>query len=597
MSTIAPSPLPQWDLTAAFPSLDAPEFHAAFERIKRDISRYAELLDRLEKQGVPVTAAFAKSFDELIEFANDLRRQIRTMNSFIGGHVSTNSRDELALARESEMEVALIPYAKLTTRFNALIGSLPLDELLAQSKAAADHEYPLRKAAIIAKHLMSPDEESLMAELAPTAIGGWEKLHNNITSQIEVEVELKSELRRMPMSMIRNLAYDADRDVRQTAYEAEIRAWNQHEVPIAAAINGIKGTVSTASRRRGWESPLEQALFFANIDQKTLDAMMQAARESFPDFRRYMNAKAKRLGLAKLAFFDIFAPLKGGERSWNYDDGAQFVAKHFYSFSDKLGQFAERAFKENWIDAEPHAGKQDGAYCMWLIGDQSRVLMNYKTAFGSVKTLAHELGHAYHNLCLTDRTMLQRQTPMTLAETASIFCETIVQHAALAEASAHERVSLLEGSLQGICQVVVDITSRFLFEQKVFEGREKRDLSAKEFCQLMVQAQKDTYGDGLDEKQLHPYMWAVKPHYYSASSFYNFPYMYGLLFGLGLYSQYKKDPEAFKSRYDDLLSSTGLADAATLGKQFGIDVRTPEFWRSSLDVIREQIVMFEESVK
>jgi len=457
---------------------------------------------------------------------------------------------------------------------------------------ARDHQYPLEKAIISARHLMSPEEEALAADLAPTALSGWEKLHNNITSQIEVELELKGELRRMPMSMIRNLAYDADREVRRAAYEAEIRAWKAHEVPVAAAMNGIKGTVSTLSKRRGWKSPLEQALFNANIDEQTLDAMMQAAREAFPDFRRYLNAKAKLLGVGKLAFYDMFAPAGGAGRTWNYEDGAAFVAKHFYSFSAKLGSFAERSFRENWIDAEPRPGKQDGAYCMWLLGDESRVLMNYKTAFGSVKTLAHELGHAYHNLCLTDRTMLQRQTPMTLAETASIFCETIVQNAALAEASPTERISLLEGSLQGICQVTVDITSRFLFEQKVFEGREKRDISANEFSELMVWSQKETYGDGLDEKVLHPYMWAVKPHYYSGSSFYNFPYMYGLLFGLGLYSQYKKDPAGFKGRYDELLSSTGLADAATLAQQFGFDVRTPAFWRSSLDVIREQIGMF-----
>lgn len=584
--------MPRWDLTAAFPSLESPEFAAAFADVKERISHFGLLVEAAERSGTEMNDATVKRLEQVIDCANELQRRIRTLSSFIHGYVTTDSRNELALAKESELDVALIPYSKVNTRLTSWIGSLPIDNVVAKSEIAREHRFWLEKAAVIAKHLMSPEEEALAADLAPTALLGWSKLHSNLTSQIEVELELKGELRRMPMSMVRNLAYDADRAVRRTAYEAELRTWKANEVPLAAAMNGIKGTVNSLNERRGWGSPLDEALFYANIDRQTLEAMLTAARESFPDFRRYMNAKAKMLNVPKLTFYDIFAPVGEAERQWDYEEGAEFVKKHFYSYSDKLGGFAERAFRENWVDPEPRAGKRDGAFCMWLIGDQSRVMMNYKTAFGSVKTLAHELGHAYHNLCLTDRTMMQRRTPMTLAETASIFCETVIQNAALAEASPEEKVGLLEGSLQGTCQVTVDITSRFLFEQRVFEGREKRDLAASELCQIMLQAQKETYGDGLDENTLHPYMWAVKPHYYSGSSFYNFPYMYGLLFGLGLYSRYKKDPEAFKANYDDLLSSTGLADAMTLGQRFGIDVQSPEFWRSSLDVVRGQIEDF-----
>jgi oligoendopeptidase F len=240
-------------------------------------------------------------------------------------------------------------------------------------------------------------------------------------------------------------------------------------------------------------------------------------------------------------------------------------------------------------------GKRDGAFCMPLRKDESRVLTNFKAAFGGVSTIAHELGHAYHNLNLASRTMLQRDTPMTLAETASIFCQTIVSQAALKQADAKEQMIILEESLQNSCQVVVDISSRFLFEQRLFERRQKRELSIDELNELMLQAQRETYGDGLDPNLLHPYMWASKPHYYS-STFYNYPYMFGLLFGLGLYARYRQDPEKFKAGYDDLLSSTGLGDAAELGARFGIDTRSPEFWRASLDVIRGEIKQFETLV-
>jgi pepF/M3 family oligoendopeptidase len=322
--------------------------------------------------------------------------------------------------------------------------------------------------------------------------------------------------------------------------------------------------------------------------------MLTAARESFPDFCRYLRAKAHALGLPKLAWYDLFAPVGREMHTWEFEQARSFIVEKFGSYSQKLADFAARAFRENWIDAEPRAGKVDGAYCTSVRADESRVFANFKPSFNGVSTLAHELGHGYHNLNLAGRTMLQKETPMTLAETASIFCETIITHAALARADKDEQIAILENSLQGSCQVVVDITSRFLFETRACERRRQRELSIDEFSALMLEAQRETYGDGLDQAQLHPYMWAVKPHYYSTHfSFYNYPYMFGLLFGLGLYARYQEDPAGFKTGYDDLLSSTGLGDAATMAARFGIDIRSLDFWRSSLDIVRKDIDLFE----
>ena len=397
------------------------------------------------------------------------------------------------------------------------------------------------------------------------------------------------------MSMVRNLAVDPDREVRRRAYEVELEGWKRVALPLAAALNSIKGEVNVLSRRRDWGSPLGASLLDNNIDSQTLNAMFTAARESFPDFRRYLHAKARTLGLSRLAWYDLFAPVSNDEKVWEYDDAAAFIIEQFGTFSPRLSNFAARAFREHWIDAQPREGKQDGAYCTPLRKDESRVFANYKASFDGVGTLAHELGHGYHNLNLAQRTMLQRSTPMALAETASIFCETIIRNAALQHAGRQEQIAILEASLQGACQVVVDITSRFLFEQRVFNQRRQRELSIDELNNLMLEAQRETYGDGLDENALHPYMWAMKPHYYSSKlSFYNYPYMFGLLFGLGLYARYQEDSEKFKSSYDELLSSTGLADAATLAEQFGINIRSTEFWRSSFDIVRLDIKRFEE---
>jgi pepF/M3 family oligoendopeptidase len=592
------STLPHWDMTGVYPSLDSPQVEEAILGVVTSLEGLKDLFDRLDvrgKEAVPIDERTLAAFEEALGQLNEVLTERVTVASYIAAHTATDSRDNLAQALWSRMQGNGVLLSKLYTRFTAWIGSFDVDELIARSQAAREHAYMLRKASEAARHLMSPEEEDLAAEMRLTGGMAWGKLHNNLTSQLVVPVaDEEGEIQALPMSAVRNLAYSPDRGVRKRAYEAELKAWQGVALPVAAALNGVKGEANTLAKRRGWESALDESLFDSNIDRRTLDAMMEAAREAFPDFRRYLRAKTRALGLEKLAWYDILAPAGGEERPWGYDEAESFIVEQFGSYSQKMSEFAARAFRERWVDAEPRVGKRDGAFCMFLRNDESRVFMNYKPSFGSVSTLAHELGHAYHNLVKSPRTMLQRATPMTLAETASIFCETIVEHAMMKKASREEQVGLLEASLQRSFQVVVDITSRFLFESRVFEKRQERELSVDELNALMLDAQRETYGDGLDEGAMHPYMWAMKPHYYRSDlSFYNYPYMFGLLFGLGLYAQYKDDPEGFKAGYDDLLSSTGLDDAATLASRFGIDVRTPAFWRSSLDVIRTDIAKFE----
>jgi pepF/M3 family oligoendopeptidase len=392
-----------------------------------------------------------------------------------------------------------------------------------------------------------------------------------------------------------------DAATRKRAYDGELAAWETVSVTLAAAMNGIKGEANTLNRRRGWTSSLDPVLFTNAVDRTTLDAMHAAVVASFPTFRTYLRAKARALGHdsgAALPWWDLFAPVgdpTSAAVSWN--EAFATVVDAFGSYSPALASLAKRALDESWVDAEARDGKRGGAFCMPVRGDESRVLMNFAGTFDSVSTLAHELGHAYHNTNLADRTPLQRQTPMALAETASIFCETILVQTGLRAAAddPDRELALLDIDLTGATQVVVDIHSRFLFETDVFDRRRERTLSVHELNDAMTTAQLATYGDGLDSDALHPYMWAVKPHYYS-TAFYNWPYTFGLLFGIGLYARYTADPERFRLGYDDLLSATGLADAAELAGRFGIDVRDEAFWRDSLDVIRQRIERFSQLV-
>ncbi len=592
--------LPHWNMEVVYPNLQSPQFEEGFSKVKRSIEELAQLFDRYgigKTEHKPLDDETVEQFNTVVERLNETLKEAFTLRAYISSFTATNSRDDLAQAKLSELQNSSTLLSQLSTRLTAWIGSLDVEGLIERSKVAADHAFMLGRAKVEATHLMSPGEESLAAELNVTGGSAWGKLHGNITSQLTVPIELEGKRQELPMSVIRTLAFEKDREVRRKAYEAEIEGWKSVAVPLAAALNSIKGEVNTLTKRRGWDSALDRAIFDANIDRETLEAMMEAAHESFPDFRRYFRAKAHALGLEQLAWYDLFAPVGESSSEWSYPEATGFIVEQFATYSGKMSAFAQRAFNEEWIDAEPRPGKRDGAFCMWLRADESRVFANYKPSYDSMSTLAHELGHAYHNMVKAERTMLQKSTPMTLAETASIFCQTIIQNAALKDAGRQEQISILEAALQDSSQVVVDITSRFLFERRLFEARKQRELSVDELTTLMKEAQRETYGDGLDESTLHGYMWAMKPHYYSTGlSYYNFPYMFGLLFGLGLYARYGEDPEAFRTGYDDLLSSTGLADAATLAARFGIDTRTPDFWRASLSIIREDIDRFESLV-
>ena len=599
MATEIASALPKWDMTTIYPGLESPEYAASVTALTAKLDDLEGMIGDAESLTAETGPEVTAQFELLLAAVNSVYEVALLNSSFLYGYISVDSRDQVAQARMSELELVLSRLSKISTRFTAWLGKVEIDTLIASSEAAKTHAFLLQKAHIDARHQMDPGQEDLAAELTLSGGSAWSRLDDDITSQIMVPFENEDGVvEELPMPEIRNLAMDSDRDVRRRAYEAELAAWTLWQTPIAAALNGVKGQHSTLATRRGWDSILDQALHQNHIDHQTLDAMLEAARDAFPDIRRYLKAKAKALGVDQLAFYDLFAPLSGDARVWSWDEALEFVYEQFGSYSPKMRALAEQSISDNWVDAGPRPGKVGGAFCMPVRGGESRVLMNFTAAFDGVSTLAHELGHAYHNLCQADVTMWRREaTPMTLAETASTFCETILAQAAIETGTEDEKFAILEASLQDATQIVVDITSRFLFEKAVCDKRPERTLSAEEFCELMLDAQRQTYGDGLDGDLLHPYMWAAKGHYYSPGfAYYNYPYMFGLLFGLGLYAKYKDDPDTFRANYDDLLASTGDADAATLAARFGFDTQSKAFWEGSLRVIRDDIDTFVDLV-
>ena len=519
-----------------------------------------------------------------------------TISSYIHSFVSTDSFNQEAKRKESEFDQLGVEFSKLGTRLNRWVGSIAavLPQVTALTGTAHEHAFFLNELAEQSRYLMSQPEEELAAELSLNGSVAWSKLQGTVTSQLTWEIELDGEIQRLPMSAITNLRSHPDEAVRRRGYEVELKAWEQVKEPLAASLNGVKGTANTLNRRRGRQDCIHSALDHNRIDRATLDAMLTAMRESLPMFERYFKAKAARLDKEKLAWWDLFAPTGKADRTYSFDEAREMILKNFAEFSPELAAFAQNAFEKNWIDTEMRPGKRGGAFCMGVPGvKESRVLCNFDGSLDSVSTMAHELGHAFHNYCASQahRTELQQITPLTMAETASIMCETILVEAALKQStSPEETLYILETALIGDSQVVVDIYSRFLFEKEIFERREKSELSAEDFSEIMTTMQKAAYGNGLDERYLQPYMWTWKPHYYIAElSFYNFPYTFGLLFGTGLYAIYQQRGADFIKDYKDLLACTGMDQAADLAARFGIDIRSVDFWRGSLAIIGKRV--------
>jgi oligoendopeptidase F len=584
--------LPRWSVRDVHESFESRSFTDAMEQTGADTGRLTALFDEHDIRKCdarPVTDADGRAADAVIRAFNETGLRGDVIGAYVYATVSTDSFNETAQGLASELNVFDSQRQPLLARLADWVSSLGVDELAGVSSEVTEHRGPLSMLALRAAHQMSESEEGLYAELGTTGSTAWERLHSDVTSQLTEVVELPGGDEELPMAAIRGMATDADPAVRRAAYDAELRAWPRVAVACAAAMNAVKGEANTVNRRRGWDKPIDASLFANNITRATFDAMQAAVDAALPDLRRWMRTKARLHGrVGALPWYDLAAPLPFAPSSISWTDGLGIVRGAFSSYSPGLGSLVDRAVNEQWIDAGSRAGKQGGAFCMPFVDDRSLVFLNWSGSVDSAQVTAHELGHAYHNTQLAHRTTLQRRMPMALAETASIFCETLVVEEGLQHLKGRDRLALLDVNLLGAVQIIVDIRSRLTFETEVFARRQRRTIGVSEFNEMMLAAQADAYGDGLDQATAHPYMWAVKSHYYG-SHFYNWPYTYGFLFGLGLFAKYREDPQRFQLVYDDVLSRAGMNTAEELGAVFGFDVTREAFWTASVDVLRAHI--------
>ena len=579
-----------WNLDRIYKGFDDPAFAADMDTLRALVKQYnafAEGLESMEalaglRQGIELEEKLMQLFMKLISYAQ-LRQSVSTRDSECG------SRLGQVMQLLSAIAGAEATWKAWAAKQEGLMDIVAGDELLKEYTFRFEN---LRKESV---HLLGSLGEEIAARLELSGGNAWSEMQGYLTSTVPVEYNGGS----TNLSAIRNLAYDPDPAVRKAAYEAEIACYDKIKAPVAYALNSIKLETISDCQLRGYASPLDRTLAQSYMKRETLEAMLAAMVEYLPKFRQYLQAKARLLGHENgLPWYDLFAPVGTSGRKYTTEEARDMLVELFASFDAELARMVQTAFNEEWIDFFPRDGKSGGAFCAGVdcIGE-SRILTNFDGMLTDVVTLAHELGHAFHNLCIQNHRPLNKDYSMPVAETASTFNECVVMAAAIARTEDKmEKLALVESQLQDVTQIIVDIYSRFRFEAMVFENREQQFMDADALCSIMEKAQEESYGDGLNADIRHPFMWICKGHYYGPT-FYNFPYAFGGLFARGLYAQYEKEGASFVPKYKKLLYATPVATAEDVAKVAGIDLTDKEFWRSALQTVANQIDAFCELVK
>ena len=573
-----------WDLSFLYKGFEDEAYLSDLAKWPEMIAEQKTLLDsdiptqeKLEKL-MDASEAMSALADRLYGFTS------LTLATDASNGTAQQYEDKLALIAN---DASLVDSA--ITRFVGSIGNL--EELIAASEKLQTVAFALREMKKDADHTIPAEIEPWMLQMRLSGGSAFAQLRDKLDSTHTVDFRGET----LPLPAVRGMAYDGDAAVRKDAYEAEIASYKKLELPMSYCLNSIKMEARTMAKAKGHASVLDMSLYQNRMDRETLDAMITAIREYLPHFRRYLRAKAAYLGHADgLPFYDLFAPVGKASKAYTIEEAREVLLREMGKFTPAMAQFMDNAFEQRWIDVYPREGKGGGAFCAGAHEyDRSLILTNYQGSFSDISTLAHELGHAWHNRCMAGLPFCLTGTPMPLAETASIFNETMLAHQVLKTATEDEQFTLLEASLMESTQTCVDILSRYLFETEVIDTRADHAMTVDELKDAMLRAQDATYGDGLDKNVRHPYMWACKSHYYSSGyNFYNFPYAFGELFGKGVFAQYLKEGDAFVPKYNQLLRSCGSGTIAEVAASVGIDVRDPDFWRASLEVVKNEIDTF-----
>lgn len=581
-----------WSLDVLYTGFDDKRWSEDLKKLDDCVEKFlsfaAKLSDENEKETI-------KEGLKLLEELEGLSAQMMIFCELRG---AADTRDKDSMSYEGVLSQKRNRTRAAETKFAEYVAARKnLEQDIKEDAFLTSYAYLLRNMAEDNRHLLSGDVEEALAKMDISGGAAWSSLQGYLTSSVEADLGGK----KLTLSEVRNLAYSPSREERKAAYEAELACYDKIKDSVAYALNSIKMQDISECELRGFASPLAKTLYYARMKEETLNALLEAMTEYMPQFWRYLRLKAEKLGYADgLPWYELFAPLGKSTKRYTTEEARDCLITVFSSFSPDMAEMMKRAFAEDWIDFYPRNGKVGGAFCEALNSKKEfRVLTNFSGSFSDLVTLAHELGHGYHDFMVHDNEPLNMEYSMPVAETASTFNENVITGYAIDHTGdEEEKLALIESQLSDTAQIMCDIYSRFLFESEVVERRRDSFLFADELNEIMLDAQKKAYGNGLDENCLHPYMWVCKSHYYSADlGFYNYPYAFGGLFARGLFAKYKKEGSAFVENYKKMLKNTPVMSVEDVAKICGIDLTDKEFWMMSLHSYDAEIDEFEQLIK
>ncbi|UVI31412.1 M3 family oligoendopeptidase [Paenibacillus spongiae] len=588
----------QWNLDVFYEGGSAsPAFAAELAGMERDIDALVRELEETSAGSTShVSTAKLSAWTATVQ---SVILRLRQSESFVSCLVAQQVKDSAALGLNERVKTTAAKFNSALTAYDEQLRLVP-EELWNEwlkEEDTAPVAFTLRERREAAKEKLPPSLEALAGELAVDGYHGWGDFYNTVVSRAKFEAqEPDGSTKTLSAGQMHNRLSDGERAVREAAFAEWEREWGEQAELCAEALNRIAGFRLKLYEKRGWQSVLKEPLAMNRMSQATLDAMWAAVNEGKAGLVKYLDRKAKLLGIDKLDWHDVEAPIGSAARTVPYDEGADFIVEQFRAFSPELAEFSEAAFRDGWIEADDRPGKRPGGFCTaFPISEQTRIFMTYSGTASNISTLAHELGHAYHQHVMNDLPPLAQEYAMNVAETASTFAELIVSDSAMeAAADPDEKLALLEDKLQRSTAFFMNIHARFLFETRFYEQRRKGMVSHEELSRLMEEAQNEAFCGAVGK--LHPHFWASKLHFYLTDvPFYNFPYTFGFLFSCGIYAVAKKEGPSFAERYVALLRDTGRMTVEELAqKHLGVRLDEPDFWRGAVSVTTADVEAFLE---
>jgi oligoendopeptidase F len=589
-----------WDLEIIFKGgSDSKEF-------ADHLTLTSELIDLFQAKAsswTPLnTTEDSKFLQELLEDFEHAAKKLRQAGAFVGCLQAQNTEDKKAYNLEARVTSLSAAFQTALSRFDSLLTTINDDvwvQLLADEKLKV-LSYILNERRDRAKDKLSKEEEAIISALGVDGYHSWGQLYDLIVGKIKIPFNENGKEKLLSVGQAFNKFSSPDREIRTAIFENWEKAWGDQADILAKTLNHLSGFRLSVYKKRGWEDVLKEPLSINRMEKRTLETMWTVISENKQMLVKYLERKATLLGLEKLSWYDLDAPYGKTASKVSYQEGAEFIEQNFAIFGEKMASFAQKAFKEQWIEGEDRPGKAPGGFCTFFPeSNQSRIFMTYSGTPSNVSTLAHELGHGFHTFAMKGVHHLNRNYAMNVAETASTFAEMIVADAAVKNAKdEEEKLVLLDDKIQRTVALLMNIHARFLFETRFYEERKQGPVAVERLNELMLAAQKEAYSNALEE--YHPLFWASKLHFFiTGVPFYNFPYTFGYLFSLGIYAQALEEGRGYEDKYIALLKDTASMSVEDLAqKHLQVDLTQPEFWekavRICLDDINEFLALTED---